>query len=403
MKLSTILKIIGREYSGEDITINNIKTDSRLIKKNDLFICINRGHCYIEDAIKKGCRAIIVDRDIDLNNNIPIIKVDDTVESLGSIAKYIRSLYTGTIIAITGSNGKTTTKEILSFLLSKKYKILKNNGSENNNIGLPNAMLSLNNKYDYAIFELGTNHPGEIEYLTDIVRPDIALITNIGNAHIGNFKSKENILIEKSKIALPQTKVYVSGEDEYLAKTNFIKVYSKDYNIKNKQNVTNYALAFKVCLDLGFDIKELEKRIRYLPKLESRMNETIINGITIIDDAFNASYESVLSGLDYIKKYNRKIIILGDMLELGDMSSKLHLDIYNKIKLVDNHILITYGKETKIMNNALAFDTQEEIIDYLKSIRFIKGDVIYLKGAHSMHLSLLVKPIIDILEVKDEN
>lgn len=399
MKLSTILKIIGKEYNGEDITINKIKTDSRQIKKNDLFICINKGHNYIRNAIEQGCSAIIVDQDVTVDKNIPIIKVEDSIKALGSVAKYIRSLYKGVVIAITGSNGKTTTKEILSFLLSKKYKVLKTNGSENNEIGLPNAILSLDNKYDFAVFELGTNHIGEIEYLADIVKPNIGIITNIGNAHIGNFKSKDNILKEKSKIGLPGTKVIVNGDDEYLSKTDFIKVYSKDYNIINKQNISNYALAYKVCLDLGFTIEQLNKRIKYMPKIKSRMNETIINGVTIIDDAFNASYESVLSGLEYIKKYNKKIIILGDMLELGNKSNELHMNLYDKIKSIDNHILITYGTETKIMNNELSFDTHEEIINYIKNIKFDKKDVIYIKGAHSMHLSELVNPIVDILEV----
>lgn len=402
MKLSTILKIIGKEYSGEDITINSIKTDSRLIKKGDLFICINKGHDYIDNAIKSGCSAIIVDKEVN-SKNIPIIQVDDTITSLGNIAKYIRSLYKGVVIAITGSNGKTTTKEILSSLLSTKYKVLKNNGSENNQIGLPNTILSLNNDYDYAVLELGTNHMGEIEYLTDIVKPDYAIITNIGNAHIGNFKTKDNILKEKSTVALPNTKVYVNGEDEYLFKTDFIKVYSSDYKLEGKHNATNYALALKLCLDLGFNIDELYKQIDSIPKLESRMNETVINDITIIDDAFNASYESVLSGLKYIEKFNNKIIILGDMLELGSMSNKLHMDLYDKIKLIDNHTLITYGEETKVMNNKLSFDTHEEIIEQLRNLKFTKGDVIYIKGAHSMHLSNLVKPIIEILEEEYEN
>lgn len=402
MKLSTIIKIIGKEYNGEDININSVKTDSRNIKKGDLFICINNGYNYIDDAIKNGCIAVIVDKEVP-NKSIPIIRVEDTIKSLGLIAKHIRSLYKGVVIAITGSNGKTTTKEILSYLLSSKYKVLKNNGSENNSIGLPNALLSLDNKYDYAVFELGTNHMGEIEYLADIVKPNIAIITNIGNAHIGNFKTKDNILKEKSMIAKGTLKTYVNGDDEYLAKTDFIKVYSKDYNLDNKQNISNYALAYKVCQDLGMKISELDKIIDNMPKLESRMDEIIVNNVTIIDDAFNASYESILSGLDYIKKFNNKIIIIGDMLELGHMSEKLHKQLYDKIKLIDNHILITYGKETKVMNNELSFDTHDEIVNYLKTISFDKDDVIYLKGAHSMHLSNLVSPIIELLEDKYEN
>lgn len=395
MLLYDILNVLNISYNGDNITINKIRTDSRLIEEDDLFICVNSGYKYISDATKRGASCIITDKKVDAN--IPVFIVEDAVVALGTIAKYIRSLYKGKVIAITGSNGKTTTKEIVSHLLSLKYNILKTVGSENNEIGLPNTLLNLDNKYDFLIAELGTNHIGEIAYLTDIVKPDYALITNIGNAHIGNFKTRENIYIEKSSVALSNTITIVNGEDEYLNKSNFIKVYDNDYDYENN-NVMNYKIAFRLCEELGFNKDEILDRIKTMESIKSRMHEIDVCGITIIDDAFNASYESVISGLKYISKYNKKVIIFGDMLELGEFSEELHKKVYEEVCKMNNYVFITYGEETKVINNELSFDTHEDIIEFIKTIKLESGDVIYIKGAHGMHLYELIDPIKNIIE-----
>jgi len=210
MYLSEILNLIGN-YNYEDKKFNKITIDSREITSNDIFICINTGYKYIEDAIKRGAICIIVEKDI--NCSILTIKVNDTKKTLGIIAKYIRSKYKGKVIAITGSNGKTTTKELLSYVLSSKYKVLKNIGTNNNHIGVPSTILKLDNSYDYLVLELGTNHIGEIKYLSDIVNPDIAVITNIGFSHIGNFSTIDNIFKEKMDIVKDSTILFVNGVD----------------------------------------------------------------------------------------------------------------------------------------------------------------------------------------------
>lgn len=400
MFLSDIINIIDCDVFIKDRKIKKIKTDSRLLDKGDLFICINSGYKYIEDAIKREVSAIIVDRDIKLDADIPIIKVEDSIIALGKVAKYIRNQYKGVVIAITGSNGKTTTKELLSHVLGKKNKVLKSVGSDNNHIGVPNTILNLDNSYDYLVIELGTNHPGEIKYLTNIVKPDIAIITNIGNAHIGNFGSVENILQEKLQIKDTNTILFVNGEDDYLKTTDSIKVYRNDYSFKSpiSHYQMNYNLVFKVCEYLKYNINDVTEWIKDFKANESRMDTIVINDITIIDDSYNASYESVIGGLDYIKKYNRKIVILGDMLELGEFSKKLHTLIKKKIDMMDNTILLTIGNEIKVINNDRYFSNLEDLGNYLSNFNYKKGDVIYLKGAHSMNLYKLVPLLKSILQ-----
>lgn len=400
MFLSDIINIIDCDVFIKDRKIKKIKTDSRLLDKGDLFICINSGYKYIEDAIKRGVSAIIVDRDIKLDTDIPIIKVKDSIIVLGKIAKYIRNQYKGVVIAITGSNGKTTTKELLSHVLGKKNKVLKSVGSDNNHIGVPNTILNLDNSYDYLVIELGTNHPGEIKYLTNIVKPDIAIITNIGNAHIGNFGSIESILQEKLQIKDTNTILFVNGEDDYLKTTDSIKVYRNDYSFKSSIShyQMNYNLVFKVCEYLGYNTEDIIECIKNFKSSESRMDTIVINDITIIDDSYNASYESVIGGLDYIKEYNRKIIVLGDMLELGEFSKKLHTLIKKKIDMMDNTILLTIGNDIKVINNDRYFSNLEDLENYLSNFNYKKGDVVYLKGAHSMNLYTLVPLLKSILQ-----
>ncbi len=398
MFLSDLLNIIGTDLYVRDEKIKCIKTDSRKIKKGDAFLCINNGYKYIDDAIKRGAKVIITEQDITKDGSVLIIKVESTVKVLGKIATYLRDNYHGKVIAITGSNGKSTTKEVLSHLLSKKNKVLKNVGNENNDIGVPNTMLKLDDSYDYLILELGTNHPGEIKYLTNIVKPNIVIITNIGNAHIGNFKSQKNILKEKLDICYPNAEVFLNGDDELLKKQEGIKVYQSDYSSLKMPNSIDYALAFKVCESMGYKKRELMAALKDFKNLPSRMNFINIKGVTIIDDAYNASYESVVKGLDSIVCYQRKIIILGDMLELGKYSKKLHKKIYHLIKKLDNYILITVGSKTAVLKNKKHFNNVTELYPYLEEFSFMKGDVIYLKGSHEIGLYQLVEPLVKRLE-----
>jgi UDP-N-acetylmuramoyl-tripeptide--D-alanyl-D-alanine ligase len=391
MFLSDILNLIGSKID-IDKKINKIRIDSRLLNKDDVFICINSGYKYIEDAIKKEVALIITEKNNNYNTEIPIIVVDDTIKVLGIIAKYIRSKYNGKVIAITGSNGKTTTKELLCYVLDTKYKVLKSIGSINNHIGVPSTILELDNSYDYLVLEFGTNHPGEIKYLNDIAKPDIGIITNIGMSHIGNFGSLENIYKEKISIVDDNKLLFVNGEDKYLKNSNGIKVYNNEYNYDSNipYYKMNYYLVFKVCEYLGMNIKDIINIINTFDINNSRMDIYNYGSITLIDDSYNASYESIVCGINYLDKDRRKIIILGDMLELGKYNKKLHKSIGNIISKLDNYILFTIGNNTRVIKANMHFNNTLDLINYLDIFEFKDGDLIYIKGAHSINMYKIV-------------
>lgn len=396
MYLKDIINIIGN-YNVVNKKINNIVTDSRLVSEGDVFISINDGYKYISDAVKRGAYLIITEK-YSGKYNVPIIKVNDSIYTLGLIAKYLRSKYNGIVIAITGSNGKTTTKELLSYVLKSKYKVLYNKGSENNNIGVPNTLLSINNEYNYVVLELGTNHKGEIRYLTDIVKPDISIITNIGSSHIGNFGSIDNIYKEKLDI-YNNNILFVNGEDKYLNELDCFKVFFNDYDYKCSVNhlQIDYNLVIRVCLYLGMSYKDIVNRLDSFILNMSRMSTEVINNVTIIDDSYNASYESVVAGLSSLPD-NRKIIILGSMLELGNYSYYYHNslnDIFNKM---NNYYLITIGEDTKVIKSNKHFDNIDDLIDYVLGFNYIEDDIIYIKGAHKYNLYQVVNAIKGVLQ-----
>lgn len=393
MYLSELYKILNLDFNSEDLFINHIVTNSNEVNKGDIFLCINTGYKYIDEAIKNGCVGIIINEDILVNYNILTIKVKDTIKTLGLIATYIRNKYKGTVIAITGSMGKTTTKELLGHVLSKYDKTLVSEGSNNNHIGIPNLLLKLNNEYKYVVLELGTNHVGEIKYLTDITKPDISIITNIGYSHIGNFKTIENIL--KEKLNIKYKALIVNGEDNYLKNVNATKVYYNDYEYEPNINFykMNYNLVIKVLELLSFNYNDFKKYLDSFKNIDSRMNIIKRNNKDIIDDAYNASYDSIMAGLEYIKKYDRQIIVLSEMLEIGEYKKQLYKNIFGYIKNnYKNYIILTIGKDIKKYNN-LHFNNIKDISNYLNKLDYDVGDVIYIKGSHKYNLSSLVKDI----------
>ena len=389
-----------------DALFNKIKINSKEIEEGDLFLAINSGHNYIEEAINNGASCIISEKELD---NIPNIKVNNSIESLGKIGNYIRNKYNITLIAVTGSVGKTTTKELISMILSTKYKVLKSEKNHNNNIGLPITLLNLNENYDVIVTELGMNHLGEISYLSKICNPDYAVITNIGTAHIGNLGSKKNILKAKLEILDGMNNGYllVNKKDKYLKKLkykNIIKVDDKILNVKNikyndniefdidnihfifksyKHILPDLFIAIKIGLMFDIDLKTMSEIIKEYRGIDGRLN-IIKNKYTIIDDSYNSSFESLVGGLDLLKGNELKYIVLGDMLELGKYSKKYHKKINKYLKKIKNKKVLLLGEYTKNIKG-IHFDNIEEIIAYLK--KNIKNDcIIYLKGSRKMNL-----------------
>lgn len=407
MYLSELNKIVNGNITG-DIEIKEIKTNSREIEAGDLFLAINKGVNYIEEAINKGAVAVI--SEVVINYSIPSIQVTSAIEALGQIAKYIRQIYKKPLIAITGSVGKTTTKELVSLVLKEKYNVLKSEKNNNNHIGLPITLLRLNQSYDVVVTELGMNHLNEISYLSKICQPDYAIITNIGSAHIGNLGSKKNILKAKLEILDGMNDGYllVNNYDKYLKKVKYnkkIKVDAKSLNVKNlkygeqiefdidnvhfvfnsyKHLLSNVFLAIKIGILFNIDLNLISKALANYQNIEGRCN-LIKAKWTIIDDSYNSSFESLIGGLESLKdKKEDKIIILGDMLELGNYSEKYHKKINGYLKKIKNKEVLLIGEYTKLIDGR-HFDSVDEINNYL--ITHANDNIlIYIKGSHAMNL-----------------
>ena len=400
MKLSEINNILKGKIN-KDVSFNKIKMNSKDITTNDVFLAINKGHNYIDEAINNGAVGIISEYDLDY----PSIKVDNSILALGKIANYIRNLYDIPLIAITGSVGKTTTKELIYNVLSKKYKVLKSEKNKNNNIGCPLTLLNLDETYDIIVLEFGMNHFNEISYLSKICNPDYAIITNIGTAHIGNLGSKKNILKAKLEIldGMSNKNIIVNNKDRYLKKIrNAIKVDEKRLNViyKNENEfiidnvIFNYKykhilpdifIAIKVGLLFDINLKLISEAISEFEPIDGRLN--IINReYKIIDDSYNSSYESLIEGLKSLDN-NFKYIVLADMLELGKFSIKYHKKVNKYLKKIKNKKVLLIGNYTKYIDG-IHFENLDELILFLKS-NINKGDTIYIKGSRKFNLDII--------------
>lgn len=420
MDLNNIIEIVHGKCLNKfkNNKINDIVTDTRNIKKNDLFIALKGkkydAHDYI-DQIKKAS-GIIIDKDMTIKTNIPVIKVDSTYQALANIAFSIRKKHLIPLIAITGSNGKTTLKELISYILESKYKVLKNNDSKNNIIGISSTLFNLNDKHEMIVMEMGMNHSGEIKQLSEICIPKTGIITNIGTSHIGYLKSKKNIFKAKLEIKEGLTgDLIVNGDDRYLRKIKksykcgqqhyndliAYNVYNNDkllsfniyldkeyqirFNNPGVHFVNSILIAIKTCLLYGIDIDTIIERINEFKMVDKRMKIIKKNTVTIIDDCYNASYESIKAGLNYLKTVKEeKIIILGDMLELGKYSRKYHSKLNYILNKVKDKTVLTVGNDTKYIKGK-HFTTNNDLIEYLKNYK-INNQYIYLKGSRKMHL-----------------
>ena len=461
------------KYNFTSIEIENISKvtiDSRKTDKNSLFIALKGenqdGNSFLPQVIQNGCAiAIISDATIYenyQNNQIKLILVKDSFISLNLLAQYSRSRSQALIIGITGSVGKTTSKEILKLALNQYKKTFANEGNLNNHIGMPLSLANLDISYEIAIFEMGMNHFGEISLLSNIAKPHIAIITNIGTAHLEFFKNQQEIALAKSEIfdhlanfkgQMPQ--IILNGDSEFyqFLKEIAIKKYAQDvkissYGINNNNdysiikiddekinevkiiattsknnlnqlceyqlNTNNQAIIYNSLIALAvIDNIGLEAKIGLAKLLEFKLtagrgllSEILIDdkNITIIDDSYNSSLASIDAGLSNASKIKkslhkkRLIAIIGDMLELGEKSTELHLQAMELISQHNVDLAILVGKETnntskylknvKYLNFYNSIDASQAILQYIEN-----EDIIYIKGSRGIKLEEIVKKL----------
>ncbi|MFZ1289644.1 MAG: UDP-N-acetylmuramoyl-tripeptide--D-alanyl-D-alanine ligase [Melioribacteraceae bacterium] len=430
-------------------SVTSVSTDTRTIKKNSLFVAVKGknfdGHNYINEAIKKGASAIVANRkkisELDFVD-LPIISVKNTITAYGELAKIWRNKISGKVISITGSNGKTSTKEMIAHLLSTKYKVHKTILNNNNNIGVPLTILTSPKDADFIVLEHGTNHFGEIEYTAKIAQPDYSLITNIGSSHLKYLESVEKVFEEKVKL-FDYTKasgnIFINGEDKFLRSriknsknsitygsnskldVNYqilgISVDSK-YKIKieglnksltftipllGKSNIQNLVSAISIVLKLGLSKKDILNSVKTLKSVKGRLSKFDFNKYTLIDDTYNANPESVKNALEVLsnfKKRKNKILVLGDMFELGENAKQIHINLAQNIEKAKVNILITIGKNTKYLNEAIKlssitryhFNNRKKMNVFFEDLR-LNDSVILVKGSRGMHMEEFVETI----------
>ncbi|MFU7514826.1 UDP-N-acetylmuramoyl-tripeptide--D-alanyl-D-alanine ligase [Clostridium sp. HCS.1] len=427
---------------------NKICIDTRKIEANNIYLAINgerfNGNKFVMDAFRKGASIAIVDEvlfDIEeLKGLETVIKVENSEKALLDLASFYRKKLGLKVVGVTGSCGKTSTKDLIAAFLSDKYKVFKTKGNFNNQIGLPLMILELDSSYDVAVLEMGMSNLGEIDVLANCARPDIAVITNIGLSHIENLKTQDNILKAKSEIFNyfdESNTLIINGEDNYLLKiknkcfeilrigynheydvyafniilkedkTSFtVKVKEEKFNFEipmaGKHNVLNSMLAIAVAMKLNVSFSEMEKGIKNLEATSMRLQVIKKENFTIINDCYNASPDSMKSSIDVLNSYKdgRKIAILGTMNELGDESINAHIDVgYYAKEKVD--LLIAIGeykdcyKKGYTLDNIITFENKEGFISNLNKI-IEKNDVILVKASRGMKFEEIVSSLEEV-------
>ncbi|GMO64355.1 MAG: UDP-N-acetylmuramoyl-tripeptide--D-alanyl-D-alanine ligase [Endomicrobiia bacterium] len=458
-----IQAINGKFIRGNlDLPIIGISIDSRTIKEGEVYFAIqgNRydGHNFIKESIIKGATAIVCSKsEVDsikvLSNLFSIVKTDDTLIALGKLAKtYIARFQNTQIVGITGSNGKTTTKEILISIFNEKSGTLSNENNLNNRIGLPLSVLNLTSIVKYAVFEMGTSLHGEIKILSDILRPNVGIITNIGFSHLKTFISPKGVFEEKKNLfdnVKENGVIIINNDDKFLKKAckvqnshkvitfacdtdadicakniilsfdkiNFELFYNKksvkiEMPAKGKFNVSNALAASACATSFGFSLDEIKHGIENfkLPKMRMETIKTK-SGVVLINDAYNANPSSMRETIQAVSQHyiDRKInLILGDMLELGNKSIDYHFELgkfINTQKNINSVYLIgemsLYTKEA-LVNKKVFYTKEANII--LKKLRQIPIDhisVFLFKASRGMKLEEIYTKFHNILKQRD--
>jgi len=442
--LNEVLSVTGGILKqGRASRFSGVSTDSRNIKKGELFIPIKGdrfdGHKFILASINKGASGSLVSKKIKLPENITVISVKDTLKAFHQIARSYREKFNIPLIGVTGSSGKTTTKDMLASILSISGTTLKTEENYNNEIGVPKTLLTLNKIHKYAVIEMAMQGLGEIEELAWMARPNIAVITNVGSAHMEHLKSVDNVAKAKSEIMgfLKKKDIAILPADDkyfnYLKKKAKGKVVSfgidapadvkattiryegdgssfiietRDHRIAvslplpGKHNIYDALAAAASAYSLGIALSKIKKGLEKFKLSSKRLNIIYSNNIRIIDDTYNANPDSMAASLSILENYQgRRIAVLGDMFELGSIARKSHENIGKLAANLNIEQLITIGKLSEYtarsaasngLSNVHIAKSNKMAVNIIKSI-LKPNDTILIKGSRGMHLEEIVE------------
>ncbi|WP_085298367.1 UDP-N-acetylmuramoyl-tripeptide--D-alanyl-D-alanine ligase [Cognaticolwellia mytili] len=451
LSLSEIAQATDGQLVGRDLTINAITTDSRALNAGDVFLALKGpnfdGHKFVVSASELGCSAVIVQQKT-AGLDIAQIVVEDSHKALGQIGAYVKSKVAPKTVAITGSSGKTTVKEMVAAILGRLGNVLATNGNFNNDIGVPLTLLRLEQQHDFAVVELGANHIGEIAYTSALVKPDVALINNIAAAHLEGFGDLCGVARAKGEIfqGLISGGVAVYNQDsqwvhKWQWRLNDKKVrrfssqstadcYSHEeilddngcasfklttnkgstyieLTVPGHHNVCNAVAAATIALEFGASLDDIRLGLAEMAPVKGRLNlHQLDNNIKLIDDTYNANVESINAASDLLASYpGRRVLILGDMGELGSDARRYHQEVgeHARDKGVDD--LLTLGVLSQSTSDAF-YQDKESLTQHFNSkgkllsrlIELLQDEAkqitILVKGSRSAHMEYVVADII---------
>lgn len=427
--------------------IKAVSTDTRKIEEGTMFIALKgenfNGNNYVLDAFNKGAKIAIVDEvKCDLNElkeDVALIKVQNTGRALMDLAKFYREKLGLKVVGITGSAGKTSTKDLVAAVLSYKYKVFKTKGNFNNEIGLPLMILELDSTYDVAILEMGMRGLGQIKELAEIASPDLGIITNIGISHIEILKTRENILKAKMEIATffdKNNTLVVCGNDDFLgalpeaeykivktgvgenfkigAKNIALEELSSKFTVYDgekeeefsldmpgEHNISNLMLGIAIAKELGVSFEEMKRGLKNIEATSMRLELIKKDGFSILNDCYNSSPVAVKSAIDVMKNIEgkRRIAVLGTMRELGHKSEEAHEEIGKYAKENGIEKVLCFGDFSENIKEGYGegctvYENKEELIKDLLNI-ICDGDIILVKASRSLKFEEITKALLE--------
>ena len=450
MSLSEIVSAVGGSFGyPADMMIDSISTDTRKIRPGSVFIALKGdtfdGHDFAPDAMKLGAEAVVTERQVE---GARCIIVDSTAKALRDLAHYYRMKFDVPLVGITGSVGKTTTKDMIACVLARKFKTLKTEGNHNNEIGMPLTLLELDKSYEAAVIEMGMNHAGEMSRLSMCASPTLCVITNIGVSHIENLGSQENILKAKLEIldgAFPNASLVLNRDDKLLSgielqetrgmiwyslKKKDSAVYASNIsadegkitftinyggakypavlNVLGEHNVKNALAAFTVGVSLGIDPAECAAGVGDYRPAGLRQNIKQVKGASFVVDCYNAAPDSMKAALNVlsqvkVKEGGKRICVLADMLELGKRSAAYHKQVGEYVASAKADMLLCFGENSRFYiegavkkgmpaESCRHFDSRSELAEYLKGC-LEEGDAVLFKGSRGMKLEEVIESL----------
>lgn len=439
LSISTLAQQLNSHFSGKNATFHGVSKDTRTIKPGNLYVAIQGeqfdGHDFVEEAFRQGASAALVSRHID--SDIPQIIVEDTLNALGKMSVLWRNTFSPTIIGVTGSNGKTTLKNMIASILraacANDNDVLATEGNLNNNIGVPMMLCRLNAQHRYAVIEMGMNHFGEIDYLTRLTRPNVAVVNNAAESHLEGLKSIAGVAKAKGEIftGLTENGIAILNRDDahfaywrglvknYLTfglqhtadvtatfSGNQITLQTPKGTIDvtlpllGKHNIMNALAATAAALAIDIDLAAIKQGLENVRPEHGRMEQYhLANGTRIIDDTYNANPFSTQAAVNTLAEFpGDKVIVLADMRELGPDAKQMHFQSGEKIRAANIQTLLTFGDLSAAATeafgtNAKHFTDRDELIAEVK--KHVKPNTtILIKGSRSMRMEKVVASIL---------